>query len=72
MRFRILLAVLCALGFQNAMGAGDGPYKFLKDIQIGGEGGWDILTVDSAAHRLYSVARHESSGDRLGEERSRW
>ena len=32
--------------------AGD-AYKFLKEIPIGGEGGWDILTIDSAAHRLY-------------------
>src|SRR4051794_11396330 len=53
MRFRVLLAVLCAFGLQTAVGAGDGPYKFLSEIQIGGEGGWDILTVDSAAHRLY-------------------
>src|SRR3977135_2967990 len=29
------------------------PYKFLNEIPIGGEGGWDILTVDSAARRLY-------------------
>src|SRR4051794_29435807 len=29
------------------------PYKFLKEIPIGGEGGWDILTIDSAAERLY-------------------
>ena len=53
MRFRTLLVVACALGLQNAVGAGDGPYKFLNEIPIGGEGGWDILTVDSAAHRLY-------------------
>src|SRR4051794_28125715 len=53
MRFRVLLAVLCAFGLQTAVGAGDGPYKFLSEIQIGGEGGWDILTVDSAARRLY-------------------
>src|SRR3979490_2560084 len=53
MRFRTILAVVCALGLQNAMGAGDGPYKLLSEIPIGGEGGWDILTVDSAAHRLY-------------------
>src|SRR5436305_2824328 len=32
--------------------AGD-AYKFLNEIPIGGEGGWDILTVDSAAKRLY-------------------
>src|SRR3977135_3805159 len=29
------------------------PYKFLNQIPIGGEGGWDILTIDSAAQRLY-------------------
>jgi YVTN family beta-propeller protein len=28
-------------------------YKLLKSIPIGGEGGWDILTVDAAARRLY-------------------
>ena len=29
------------------------PYQFLNEIKIGGEGGWDILTIDSAAQRLY-------------------
>ena len=28
-------------------------YQFVAEIPIGGEGGWDILSVDSAAHRLY-------------------
>jgi len=28
-------------------------YKFSNEIPIGGEGGWDILTIDSAARRLY-------------------
>jgi YVTN family beta-propeller protein len=32
---------------------GNGPYQFLTEIPIGGEGGWDILTIDSAASRLY-------------------
>jgi DNA-binding beta-propeller fold protein YncE len=31
----------------------DGPYHFIKDIPIGGDGGWDYLSCDSAAHRLY-------------------
>jgi len=31
----------------------DGPYHFIKEIPVGGDGGWDYLTVDSAAHRLY-------------------
>ncbi|MEO8501861.1 MAG: hypothetical protein ABI565_13160 [Vicinamibacteria bacterium] len=33
--------------------AADGPYVFKKDIAIGGEGGWDYLSVDAAARRLY-------------------
>ncbi len=28
-------------------------YHLLKKLPIGGEGGWDYLTVDAAAHRLY-------------------
>jgi YVTN family beta-propeller protein len=28
-------------------------YRLVKKIAIGGEGGWDYLTVDSGAHRLY-------------------
>jgi YVTN family beta-propeller protein len=31
----------------------DEPYRFLNEIAIGGEGGWDILTIDSASSRLY-------------------
>jgi len=30
-----------------------GPYQLVTEIPIGGEGGWDILTIDSAAGRLY-------------------
>lgn len=33
--------------------AADGPYRFLKKIDVGGEGGWDYLSVDSAGRRLY-------------------
>ncbi len=31
----------------------DGRYHLLKEIAIGGEGGWDYLSVDAASHRLY-------------------
>ena len=31
----------------------DGPYHFIKEIPVGGNGGWDYLTVDPAAQRLY-------------------
>ena len=53
MRFSLLLAVVCAFALQIVTAAADGPYKFITEIPIGGEGGWDILTVDSHAHRLY-------------------
>src|SRR5438093_4442423 len=32
--------------------AADGPYQFIKDVEIGGEGGWDYLTLDAAGKRL--------------------
>src|SRR4029077_3170305 len=43
----------CALVFFCAAALATEPYKFLNEIPIGGEGGWDILTIDSAARRLY-------------------
>ena len=53
MRLNVLLAVVCVLAFQDAKAAGENKYKFLTEIPIGGEGGWDILTIDAPAHRLY-------------------
>src|SRR6266403_3881440 len=52
MRVTVLLMMGCAIALQSAMAAEE-DYKFLNEIPIGGEGGWDILTVDSAARRLY-------------------
>ena len=46
----ILAWVACAAFAAQAQ---DGPYKLIKEIKIGGEGGWDYLSVDSAAKRLY-------------------
>src|SRR6476646_628896 len=52
MRLRMAVVALCGvLAVQGVAGAE--AYKFLSEIPIGGEGGWDILTVDSAARRLY-------------------
>ena len=33
--------------------AADAGYRVIKKISLGGDGGWDALTVDSAARRLY-------------------
>lgn len=43
---------LLGLGLTSVFGA-DGPYHFIKEIPVGGDGGWDYLSVDSASHRLY-------------------
>src|ERR1700686_3889205 len=47
-----VLAIFC-LTAAGSLQAQDGPYRFVKEIQVGGEGGWDYLSVDSAARRLY-------------------
>ena len=41
-------------GHPGAPGLGAaGSYKLLKEIPVGGEGGWDYLTVDESGRRLY-------------------
>jgi len=51
-------AILCLTSIGLAQ-AQDGPYHAGKEIPIGGDGGWDYVAVDSAAHRLYvSHATH--------------
>jgi YVTN family beta-propeller protein len=36
-----------------ALAQAQGPYHVLTQWKLGGEGGWDYLTVDAPAHRLY-------------------
>ncbi|HWG59613.1 MAG TPA: hypothetical protein VN661_11260 [Candidatus Acidoferrales bacterium] len=44
---------LCA-GFTPArQDAGSAGYHLAKKVKLGGEGGWDYLTIDSAKHRLF-------------------
>jgi len=45
---RLVVAFLAA-----AVPAVAQDYKVLQRATLGGEGGWDLLTVDPAAHRLY-------------------
>jgi len=40
--------VICTIAYTTGPG-----YHIIKKIQLGGEGGWDYLTVDNAARRLY-------------------
>jgi YVTN family beta-propeller protein len=46
----IVAWIACAVFAAQAQ---DGPYRLVKEIKVGGEGGWDYLSVDSAAKRLY-------------------
>jgi DNA-binding beta-propeller fold protein YncE len=51
---RTLLAFAICLGLsQSFVVIAQSPYHIIDRWKIGGEGGWDALTVDSAAHRLY-------------------
>lgn len=54
--FSLTLAVVTAtlLNFAPASARGDEVhYQLLKTIPVGGDGGWDYLSVDSAGRRLY-------------------
>jgi DNA-binding beta-propeller fold protein YncE len=48
---------LAALGLLSTLAVpsrgADNQYKLLKEIPVGGEGGWDYLAVDQYARRLY-------------------
>lgn len=46
-------ALLCSLLAAPAQLAAQQPYKVIDTWKVGGEGGWDALTADPSAHRLY-------------------
>jgi DNA-binding beta-propeller fold protein YncE len=48
---KILLPVLFSLAVSVCRA--DEPYHFIKEIPVGGDGGWDYLSVDSTGQRLY-------------------
>ena len=52
MPFKTMLAIGGGVACLGATEIAEDLYKFLNEIAIGGEGGWDILTVDGAACRL--------------------
>jgi hypothetical protein len=49
---QFLVAITCLLLSAALEAAGPG-YHVVKEIQIGGEGGWDYIIGDADAHRLY-------------------
>src|SRR6266403_5956562 len=50
MKQRIFIGLLLATLIQAAHGQ---SYKLIKSVPIGGEGGWDCLSIDAQARRLY-------------------
>jgi DNA-binding beta-propeller fold protein YncE len=47
------ILLFCSLVFITIVYASAPGYHVIKKLQLGGEGGWDYLTVDNAARRLY-------------------
>ena len=45
--------VFCLLAIAVNSYAGGSGYHIIKKLQVGGEGGWDYLTIDDVARRLY-------------------
>jgi DNA-binding beta-propeller fold protein YncE len=54
MRTRLCLLTLMIVALWAPIpNAAEGPYRLIKDVPIGGEGGWDYLNVDAAGRRLF-------------------
>ncbi len=47
------LTALSVVFLSGAVCRADGPYHYLTQIPISGDGGWDYLSIDPLAHRLY-------------------
>src|SRR6516165_2175845 len=63
MRQFILFVAVAAVSLSAGL-AQEGPYKILKKVKVGGAGGFDYVTADSAGRRLY-VARSGATGARI-------
>jgi hypothetical protein len=63
LRTPIALALFAILPLLPAtVHAQDGPYKILKTVKVGGDGGFDYVTADSEGRNLY-VARRSATGN---------
>ena len=52
MRTIIVLSLCLATG--AALRGADPKYAIVKEIRIGGEGGWDYIIGDASSHRIYA------------------
>jgi DNA-binding beta-propeller fold protein YncE len=59
---KVLLATLLLALPHSALA--DGPYRILKTVTVGGDGGFDYITADSEGRRLY-LARSGQTNRRL-------
>jgi hypothetical protein len=70
---RFFLAIVLVALALNLATAADSGYHVIKTYKLGGEGGWDYLTMDASARRLYiSRATHvivmdPDSGKQVGD-----
>ena len=53
MRILLMIVLFVSLLITTAAFAGPSGYHVAKTYKLGGEGGWDYLTVDSKARRVY-------------------
>src|SRR5882762_11697775 len=53
MRILFIITLFVSLLITTAAIAGPSGYHVAKTYKIGGDGGWDYLTVDSKARRVY-------------------
>src|SRR5215470_8330884 len=51
--FMVAFAATTYLGIASAAAPGPSGYHLAKTIPVGGDSGWDYLTVDSANRRVY-------------------
>jgi YVTN family beta-propeller protein len=48
-----LLSIISVMAAAVAACPADDLYHFIKEIKVGGDGGWDYLSIDPAARRLF-------------------
>jgi YVTN family beta-propeller protein len=53
MKESFMRTLACFVLCLSAAAGADNPYRVTGHYQVGGDGGWDYITLDSAARRLY-------------------
>ena len=48
-----MVALSTVIVAETHVSGADAPYRLVKEIAVGGEGGWDYLSIDASARRLY-------------------